>query len=60
MTNFAYALTSIVLTQVVLLDTYASHLNLSKINGVTGMVVSLIIIIMGLFMIINTKDLHDF
>ena len=55
MTNFANALTSIVLTQVVLLDTYASEYNLSKINGYTGMGVSLIIIIMGLYMIIGIQ-----
>ena len=54
-TNFANALTSIVLTQVVLLDTYASEYNLDEVNGYTGMGVSLIIIIMGLYMIINIK-----
>lgn len=54
-TNFANALTSIVLTQVVLLDTYASEYNLAQVNGYTGMAVSFIIIIMGLYMIINIK-----
>lgn len=58
MTNFANALTSIVLTQVVLLDTYASEYNLAQVNGYTGMAVSLIILIIGLYMIINIqKDL---
>ena len=58
MTNFANALTSIVLTQVVLLDTYASEYNLAQVNGYTGMGVSLIILIIGLYMIINIqKDL---
>lgn len=58
MTNFANALTSMVLTQVVLLDTYASEYHLAEVNGYTGMAVSLIIIIMGLYMIINIqKDL---
>lgn len=58
MTNFANALTSMVLTQVVLLDTYASEYHLAQVNGYTGMAVSLIILIMGLYMIINIqKDL---
>lgn len=55
-TNFANALTSIVLTQVVLLDTYAKEYNLANINGYTGMVVSLAIIGMGLYMIINIQQ----
>lgn len=55
-TNFANALTAIVLTQVVLLDTYAKEYDLSKINGYTGMVVSLVIILMGLYMIINIRN----
>lgn len=54
-TNFANALTSIVLTQVVLLDTYANEQNLENINGYTGMSVSLIIMVMGLYMIIGIK-----
>jgi len=60
MTNFANALTSIVLTQVVLLDTYASEYDLSQINGYTGMFVSLVIMVMGIYMIINIqKDLQE-
>ncbi len=55
LTNFANALTSIVLTQVVLLDTYAKEYNLSKVNGYTGLVVSIIIIIVGLHMVIDVK-----
>ena len=54
-TNFANALTSIVLTQVVLLDTYASEYDLAQVNGYTGMVVSIAIIVMGLYMIINIQ-----
>lgn len=54
-TKFASALTSIVLTQVVLLDTYASKYD-SRINGYTGMGVSLIIMIMGLYMIVGVKN----
>ena len=53
-TNFANALTSIVLTQVVLLDTYAEGYD-STLNGYTGMGVSLIIIVLGLYMIISGK-----
>lgn len=37
LTNFANALTSMVLTQVVLLDTYAKEYDLARINGYTGM-----------------------
>lgn len=55
-TNFANALTSIVLTQVVLLDTYANEYN-STLNGYTGMGVSLIIIVLGLSMIITAKKI---
>ena len=54
-TNFANALTSIVLTQVVLLDTYASKMDLTQTNGYTAMAVSIIIIVTGLYMIINNK-----
>ena len=53
-TNFANALTSIVLTQVVLLDTFANEYD-STLNGYTGMAVSLTIIGLGLYMIISTK-----
>lgn len=56
MTNFANALTSMVLTQVVLLDTYASEYHLAEVNGYTGMGVSLIILIIGLYMIINIQE----
>lgn len=60
MTNFANALTSIVLTQVVLLDTYASNYNLAKTNGYTGMGVSIVIMIIGIYMVINIhKDLDQ-
>jgi len=57
-TNFANALTSIVLTQVVLLDHYAlqpSEYDLTQVNGYTGMAVSIAIIFMGLYMIINIR-----
>lgn len=53
-TKFASALTSIVLTQVVLLDTYSTNYD-SRINGYTGMGVSIIIMLLGLHMIISIK-----
>ena len=53
-TNFANALTSIVLTQVVLLDSYAKNYD-STLNEYTGMGVSLIIMYLGLSMIITAK-----
>ena len=59
LTNFANALTSIVLTQVVLLDTYASIYDLSEVNGYTGMAVSLVIIVMGIYMIVNIKKVYE-
>lgn len=58
-TNFANALTSIVLTQVVLLDTYAKEFDLAEVNGYTGMFISLAIIGMGLYMIINIQKCLD-
>lgn len=59
LTNFANALTSIVLTQVVLLDTYASEYDLAQVNGYTGMAVSLAIIIIGIYMIINIQKVEE-
>ena len=53
-TNFANALTSIVLTQVVLLDTYAKGYD-STLNGYTGMGVSIVIIMLGLSMVVTSK-----
>ena len=59
LTNFANALTSMVLTQVVLLDTYAKEYDLAEVNGYTGMAVSLVIIIIGLYMIINIQKIIE-
>lgn len=55
LTNFANALTSIMLTQIVLLDTYADAgvYNSNLMNGLTGMGIGIIIIILGLYMIIG-------
>ena len=54
-TNFANALTSIVLTQVVLLDTFGGGMNTNLYDGVVGIFVSIIIISLGLYMIIDIK-----
>ena len=55
LTNFANALTSFMLTQIVLLDTYAvsSLYNSNLMNGITGMSVGIIIILLGLYMIVG-------
>jgi len=55
LTSFANALTSIMLTQIVLLDTYATTelYNSNLMNGITGMSIGIIIIILGLYMIIG-------
>ena len=55
LTNFANALTSIMLTQIVLLDTYADTniYNSNLMNGLTGMGIGVIIIVLGLYMIIG-------
>lgn len=55
-TNFANALTSIVLTQVVLLDTFGELTDYAKVDGYAGMGVSLIIICLGLYMSLGIKD----
>ena len=60
LTNFANALTSIMLTQIVLLDTYANTetYNSNLMNGLTGMGIGIIIIILGLYMIIGINKLQ--
>lgn len=60
LTNFANALTSIMLTQIVLLDTYADPkiYNSNLMNGLTGMSVGIIIIIIGLYMIVGINKLR--
>jgi len=59
LTNFANALTSIMLTQIVLLDTYAdtNTYNSNLMNGLTGMGIGIIIIILGLYMIIGINKI---
>ena len=60
LTNFANALTSIMLTQIVLLDTYADKniYNSNLMNGLTGMGIGLVIIILGLYMIIGINRIN--
>ena len=60
LTNFANALTSIMLTQIVLLDTYATttDYNSNLMNGITGMTIGLIIIGLGLYMIIGINKVN--
>ncbi|MBE6152321.1 MAG: hypothetical protein E7165_03300 [Firmicutes bacterium] len=60
LTNFANALTSIMLTQIVLLDTYANTeiYNSNLMNGLTGMSVGIVIIILGLYMIIGINKVN--
>ena len=60
LTNFANALTSIMLTQIVLLDTYADvkTYNSNLMNGLTGMGVGIIIIILGLYMIVGINKMR--
>ena len=61
LTNFANALTSIMLTQIVLLDTYAdiNVYNSNLMNGITGMVIGIIIIILGLYMVVGINKLNN-
>ena len=60
LTNFANALTSIMLTQIVLLDTYANTevYNSNLMNGLTGISVGIVIIILGLYMIVGINKLQ--
>lgn len=52
--NIAKSLTTIVLTQVVLLDAFAEKsAKIVKIDGITGMCVGLIIVLLGIRMIIK-------
>ena len=48
------------LTQIVLLDTYADakFYNSNLMNGLTGMAIGIIIIILGLYMIIGINKLR--
>lgn len=60
LTNFANALTSIMLTQIVLLDTYANSeiYNSNLMNGLTGMSIGILIIMLGLYMIIGINKVN--
>lgn len=59
LTNFANSLTSMVLTQVVLLSTFGNGVDVRVFNGYAGMGVSVIIMIIGLYMIINIRKYLD-
>lgn len=61
MTSFANALTSIMLTQIVLLDTFNTDTayNSNLMNGITGIVVSVVIMIIGLYMIVSINKVKD-
>ena len=61
LTNFANALTSIMLTQIVLLDTYADTdiYNSNLMNGLTGMGIGMIIVALGLYMIIGINKVNE-
>ena len=54
-TNFGNALASIVLTQVVLLDTFGGGIDVRFWNGLFGMVVSIVIMGLGLYMILSIR-----
>ena len=54
-TNFCNALTSIVLTQVVLLDNFGGDAKYETLNGLTGILAAALIIFTGIFMTIGIK-----
>lgn len=57
--NISKALTSVVLTLVVLLDKFGPHTsNIVRINAITGFVVGLIIVILGIRMVCKIKKEH--
>lgn len=60
LTNFANALTSIMFTQIVLLDTYVKTevYNSNLMNGLTGISIGIIIIILGLYMTVGINKLQ--
>ena len=54
--NYASSMISIVTTQVVLLNEFGNGARYNEYNALTGMIVSLVIIIMGAYMAINIKS----
>ena len=60
LTNFANALTVVMLTQIVLLDTYANTeiYNSNLMNGLTGISIGIVFIILGLYMIVGINKLQ--
>lgn len=59
-TNFGNALTSIVLTQVVLLQNFGNGVDVRVFNGLMGIAVSITIMVLGLYMFISIKKYYDF
>ena len=59
-TNFSNALTSIVLTQVVLLQNFGDCGDVRIFNGFMGMISSIVIMGLGLYMFISIKKYSDF
>ena len=59
-TNFSNALTSIVLTQVVLLQNFGDCGDVRIFNGFMGMISSILIMGLGLYMFISIKKYSDF
>ena len=57
-TNFCNSLTSIVLTQVVLLDNFGGNTKYEMLNGLTGILASVIIIIVGISMSKGIKKIR--
>lgn len=59
-TNFGNALTSIVLTQVVLLQNFGNGVDVRVFNGLMGMSASIVIMGLGLYMFISIKKYCNF
>lgn len=55
-TNYASSMISIVTTQIVLLNEFGDGAKYNEFNSLTGMIVSLIIIVMGAYMAINIEN----
>lgn len=56
-TNYSNSLTSIVLTQVVLLDNFGEELDYAKVNGLAGIIMGLAIVLFGVSMVFGIKRL---
>lgn len=56
-TNYSNSLTSIVLTQVVLLDNFGEELDYAKVNSLAGIIMGLVIVLFGVSMVFGIKRL---